>query len=300
MLDPKTEIIVVADFFYPGYTGGAELTTHALASQAPENVRITFIQSSKLNAFHFAMHINKLWIFTNIQNINKGLLSYIARYLKYVIVEYDFKFCEFRSPDKHKHVTGKECDCRINDVDRFIMNAKFVFFMSEKQRNVFMSRGLCPKSGVIGSVFSKADLDALDDIAKNRDSQSSKWIIVYSESWVKGSHEALQYAVKHGIDYEMVQDLKYSDLIKKLAAVKGLVYMPAGADTCPRLVIEARLAGCELLINDNVLHRNEEWFMDTRENISAHLRETPGIFWAKIGQIINDETKRNLSMPCLR
>ncbi len=85
----------------------------------------------------------------------------------------------------------------------------------------------------------------------------------------------------------MIQDFKHDDLMKKLGEVKGLIYMPAGADTCPRMVIEAKLAGCELLLNDNVLHRDEDWFAGSRASIVSTLKKGPEIFWEKIRTMIN-------------
>ena len=33
-------------------------------------------------------------------------------------------------------------------------------------------------------------------------------------------------------------------------SAKGLVFLPKGGDTCPRLVIEAKLLGCDIVTND--------------------------------------------------
>jgi len=45
-------------------------------------------------------------------------------------------------------------------------------------------------------------------------------------------------------------------------------------------VIEAKLLGCELEINDNVLHASEDWFKtDSVEEIEEHLKQQPKRFW---------------------
>ncbi len=283
----QTEIILVADHFYPGYTGGAELTTYALTSQCPNDLKITFIKSSQLNFFHIALYRNKFWIFTNIQEANLKVIDNAARVLNYTIVEYDFKFCKHRSPDKHEYNEGKKCDCKIDEIKLLFQNAKYVFFMSHKQREIFWNHGIHSVCGVLRSIFTKADLDMLDDVYAHRNRDAKKWLIVYSESWVKGASDAVRYAVANKIDYELIQDFKHDDLMKKLGEVKGLIYMPAGADTCPRMVIEAKLAGCELLLNDNVLHRDEDWFAGSRASIVSTLKKGPEIFWEKIRTMIN-------------
>lgn len=287
------EIIVVGDYFYPGYTGGAELTTYALTSQSPADLRISFIHSSQVNHFHLALHRSKLWIFTNIEQINIGLLPYIAKLLKYVIVEYDFKFCGYRSPDKHMKEAGKECDCRIPGMNEFISKAIRIFFMSEKQKAIFAEKvdrpGGFDLDPVLGSVFTQQDLDELDEICHHREKNAQKWLIVYSDSWIKGSKDTVKHAVSCGLDYEIVENVEYSELMNKLGTVKGLIYLPSGGDTCPRLVIEARLAGCELILNDNVMHRDEDWFSGSRDQILGILRERPALFWSKIIEIMKGE-----------
>ena len=66
-----------------------------------------------------------------------------------------------------------------------------------------------------------------------------------------------------------------------MAGAKGLCFTPAGADTCPRLVIEAKLLGCELHLNDNVQHSNEDWFnTDDVDKVDSYLRKVPQRFWS--------------------
>lgn len=284
----KKEIVIVADNFYPGFTGGAELTTYALTSQSPVEVNIHFIHSAQLNYFHVALHQSKFWIFTNIEQANKAVLANAAKILKYAVVEYDFKCCSYRSPDKHKHATGKDCDCDIPEINSLLKNAKHVFFMSEKQRDFFLkNKGLDLKCSVLSSCFTAQDLNELESVSIGRDKNAQKWMILYSSSWVKGSERSIRHAVKEGIDYKLIESVEHSELLNMLGQFKGLVYMPAGADTCPRIVIEARLAGCELMLNDNVLHRDEPWFSADRRSISDYLSGRPEYFWSKIEEISN-------------
>jgi hypothetical protein len=58
------------------------------------------------------------------------------------------------------------------------------------------------------------------------------------------------------------------------------VFKPTGLDTCPRYVIEAKLLGCDLELNENVQHTNEEWF--TADNIDetiSYLKSRKSYFW---------------------
>lgn len=294
------DVVIVADNFFPSFTGGAELTTYALTSHAPSAVRTSFILSSHLNYFHIAMHRSKFWIFTNIEKASLPVIKNAAEALKnYVCVEYDYKFCIHRSPDKHKHIEGKDCNCNIPEINTLLQNAKHLFFMSGKQRDAFAKRlNIAEKSSVLSSCFTNNEINDLINVRKNRNKSADTWMILHSESWVKGTEQALRYAVKEGIKYQLVQATDHKNFIDMFGKFKGLIYMPAGADTCPRIVIEAKLAGCELILNDNVLHRDEEWFSGPMEAMEIYLRNVKDTFWDEA--IKNDERKSNLFMQCMR
>ena len=64
-----------------------------------------------------------------------------------------------------------------------------------------------------------------------------------------------------------------------MSCSKGLIFRPLGGDTCPRIVIEAKLLGCDLMLNDNVQHRDEECF-DTDYDINLnYLKNRVNMFW---------------------
>jgi glycosyltransferase involved in cell wall biosynthesis len=58
--------------------------------------------------------------------------------------------------------------------------------------------------------------------------------------------------------------------------------MPLGGDTCPRLVIEAKLLGLELIINENVQHASEDWFNQDVDRVEQYLLSAHDRFWSKI------------------
>ena len=69
-------------------------------------------------------------------------------------------------------------------------------------------------------------------------------------------------------------------MLEKLSESSGFVYLPVGKDTCPRMVCEAKLLGCELVLNDNVQHKDEEWFAtDNILEIEEYLYGARELFW---------------------
>src|SRR5262245_13497659 len=109
LIDGNCDVIVVADLFVEDYVGGAELTTQALIDES--SFVVQKIKSQDLTIEHLKQGHKKYWIFGNFANINSNLIPTIVANLSYSILEYDFKYCKFRSPEKHKSISGSECDC---------------------------------------------------------------------------------------------------------------------------------------------------------------------------------------------
>ena len=81
------------------------------------------------------------------------------------------------------------------------------------------------------------------------------------------------------------------ELLEKLAASKGIIFLPKGGDTCPRFTIEAKILGCDLILNENVQHKDEDWF-DTAESCLEYMYERPEAFWDIIEDVWNCETPK--------
>lgn len=291
------DIIFVSDLFVEDYTGGAELTSEALIETSP--YKIQKIRSKDLNLSILQQGADKFWIFGNFAQINFELIPTIVANLKYSILEYDYKFCRFRSPEKHLTETGSACDCDNQMsgkiVSAFYHGSKVMWWMSEKQKERYLS--LFPflrekDNIVLSSVFSRKTLGLFQTL-RERVSQEDKkgWIVLGSQSWVKGFDAAKKWCEKNGKDHEVVWNVPYEQLLAKLASAEGFVYLPSGADTCPRMVIEAKLLGCKLHINDNVQHKDEEWFnTEDLGSIQDYLYASPDVFWKAIRIIMEKKT----------
>lgn len=285
-------IVFVSDMFVEDYVGGAELTTEALLRSAP-------IKTFKLRSRDVTMELlrdgaQKFWIFGNFAELNPQLIPTIIANLKYSIVEYDYKFCRARSPEKHLQVTGMPCDC-VNQPNGKMISAFFygsmgLWWMSEAQKERYMIAFpfLADKDNIVlSSVFDKATLGTIADLRAKVPAERKGWIVLGSTSWIKGADDAEKWCKDNGKDYEVVWNLPYQQVLEKLSQAEGFVYLPKGGDTCPRMVIEAKLLGCKLHLNDNVQHKDEEWFAtDDVQAIQDYLFAAPEIFWNGIKEMI--------------
>ena len=286
LIDSSAQVVFVSDMFVEDYVGGAELTTQALIDSC--QLKYEKIHSKEISLETLASGYDKFWIFGNFSSMNHDLIPSIVSNLSYSVLEYDYKFCRYRSLEKHKFVENKDCDCHNEMhgklISAFYYGARSLWWMSEKQLDIYLK--LFPflnekKNCVLSSVFDDKfflQVHELREAAKNQ--ERKKWVVLESNSWIKGTDAATNWCIENKKDFEVVGNLSYDVLLLKLAQSKGFVYLPHGGDTCPRMVIEARLLDCELHINENVQHANEEWFATSNTTeIEEYLFGAREMFW---------------------
>ena len=110
-------IIFCSDAFAEHYTGGAELTTEAIIKNSlfPVNK----VLSKQVTLELMEKNKNCLWLFGNFSGLDKRCILYAAKNLDYCVVEYDYKFCKFRSIKKHEKFEG-ECNCHNENHGKLI------------------------------------------------------------------------------------------------------------------------------------------------------------------------------------
>tara|TARA_R100000353_G_scaffold166698_1_gene128355 strand:+ start:2900 stop:4531 length:1632 start_codon:yes stop_codon:yes gene_type:complete len=277
-------IIFVSDAFADEYQGGAELTSEAILKGT--DLPVLRLKSSMITREHIMRLSRHYWIFGNFSQISYDLLWEITNNLKaYSIIEYDYKYCKLRLPNKHL-LYNEVCTCeKTSDsklISLFYHHAKTLWFMSEDQKKLIIDKfPFLDKetSKVLSSVFCEDTLNKFEDLFRNSKNRSEKWLIQDSQSWVKGTQNCISYAKENNIDFETFSGLTYDQMLSKFASSKGFLFMPNGPDTCPRTVIEAKLLGCQLSLNEHVQHKDEEWFSGTREDCLEYLRGRAELFW---------------------
>ena len=287
------DYIFVSDMFADQYNiGGAELSLQTLIDSCDGKYKK--INSTVLSESLIENNNDKVWIFGNIANLSNELIDTVINSdIKYYFIEFDYKYCEYRNPVLYKFLEDEECDYteteRGKTITNFINNSSQTFFMSEGQMLTFINDlktlnddKLC----VLSSMFQDEFFEKINNLnTENKDSDRTKWIVLGSRSWVKGAKESEKWCKDHNVEYEVINNISHDELLKKLSTSKGICFKPTGLDTCPRFVIEAKLLGCELELNDNVQHLNEDWFKtDDISTTLNYLRSRKQFFWSKIGQ----------------
>lgn len=283
-----TEVMVVADFFKEDVTGGAELSLEALMRDAPKEIVFHKIHAKKLNAEEVLENKNKVWIIGNAVSMAPTVKALFCKLkINYHIIEFDYKFCNFRSFKKHKLLEGEECNCSETTVGKlsiaFLLYATTRWFMSDKQKEIHIqkiNKLKGKRNYTLSSVFTKGDLKFIQNLSENE--KTDEYFILNTQNWIKGKDNCVEYAKKNGLKYKLVGDLPYHELLINMSTKKGLIYKPNDNDTCPRLVIESYLLGGEQHLNEHVQHTPEDWFKGTKEECFEYLNKRTDFFWGKV------------------
>ncbi len=288
------DVVFVADLFVEDYVGGAELTSEALIESCP--LKVHKVKSADLNLEVLESGHKKYWVFGNFAQLNLELIPTIVANLNYSILEYDYKFCKYRSIEKHKAAENIDCDCheQMNGklISAFMYGSKSLWWMSEDQRKIYLER--FPflderENTVLSSVFNETFFIALKMLREKYSGHPKKgWLVLGSTSWIKGYQQAEQWCKDNNKEYEVLWNLPYEEVLEKMAQAEGFVYLPQGGDTCPRMVIEAKLLGCKIHLNNDVQHAKEIWFdTDDMFDTEAYLYAARERFWTAIQASMN-------------
>jgi len=263
-------IVFVADLFVDDYVGGAELTTEAIIDKCKAKYKIVKKNCKGLTKDFVLQNKDARFVICNFASLSDEKKILLCKNVNYQIVEYDYKFCKYRSQEKHYAIENTHCECVENNKGKinkiFYGYAKKIWFMSEKQKKIFIKNVRTIKEKnchVLSSVFSDGDLKFLGSIKDNEKNQ--KYLILNSSSWIKNTKGCIQHAKDNNLSYELVQGLPYHEMLIKMSTSKGLIFKPLGGDTCPRIVIEAMMLGCQIEMNENVQHKDEQWFSNKEE-----------------------------------
>jgi len=290
----KVDYVFINDLFKEQYMGGAELSLQALMNSCP-GTHIKF-NSSVLSTNIIDTLKDSTWIFGNVAQFSSpDILQYIINSgIKYHFVEFDYKFCEYRNPSLYQMLEDEECEYDKTDrgklITDFVNHSVQTHFMSEAQQSIYKTS--LPdldesKTTVLSSIFDDEFFQQIQQLRDSPPPKSSAHIVLGSRSWVKGFAESEKWCKQNKLEYEVINNLPHSQVLEQLAQAKGIVFKPTGLDTCPRYVIEAKLLGCELELNDNVQHLDEEWFnTDNLDSIITYLKSRRTVFW---GNVVGNE-----------
>jgi hypothetical protein len=278
--------------------GGTSLTLDAITEPFKDECEI--ISSADLCHTHLQFKHPQVWIIGNTLGLNKEsyeTLITILQTKRTVKIDFDYGFCKYRGPTPHRILGKKECDCITNPETLSLKNiytlihnnCSAVFYMSEQQRQIHKT--FFPvsdeRSQVLTSCFTSSSLKKMKELRES--TKNGKYAIIQGHpgwhSQAKGVSEAVNYALQNNLDYDIISTKTHNEMLETLGAYKGLVFLPIIEDTCPRITIEAKLMGLEVLTNDNSQHTTENWWNSSLDDIESYLAERPQILHHEISNL---------------
>jgi len=271
--------------------GGTMLTLNAIVEPFSEQVNFTpTYDFSPRQAFSD----KKMFIFGNIVNFSKNSLDsifYVLDNLPFVKIEFDYGYCINRGRIPHRILSKEECNCPnsyLKEVYQKIRkNALHIFFMSDGQMKIhdeYLPEVPIENKSVLSSCFSESHMLLFNELKQKR--KNKKYAIIDGNGgWhteAKGIKESIKYAESNALDFDLIKTDNHLDMLHKLSEYKGLISMPIIEDTCPRITIEARYMGLEVVTNTNSQHITEYWWKDTDEKAFSFTESRPKYFWNKI------------------
>lgn len=291
-----SKIVICADYFTE-VVGGAEKTFEVLSDSVIKNQGLDEkdfikINSSKIDKDFINSNRDSTWLIGNYYFLIQNNLLELFNEIRYFIVEFDYKICPTRNFELYKHVYGKQYEyCSYSKaIDLFLSRAEKTFFMSRKQmdRHIeFCEHLSAERCDIAGSCFDKDffnEVEKILEIKGKHSSFSTDFTAIYGQpTWQKGVGNAIFWCEKNDKPYKALFDMEYYDFLRSLAQCERLVFLPNGADTAPRTVMEARLLGLDLVLNDLVEHADEDWFTTKDLSVTTnHLKKQPEVFAEKI------------------
>lgn len=283
--------------------GGTALTLDSIVEPNKENVE--FIPTEQLK-FIDCIEKEGTWIFGNIMAIPNVTIAtnilWLLNNRSCVKIEFDYGYCAWRSPNSHLSFKNEECECfsgkcEVPPLPEIYKNitekCKHIFYMSQAQLDLhvkYTQQGSAPRS-VLSSCFTKSTYEKFDTLSKKE--KNNKFAIIDGQGgWhtkAKGVEQSITYAKQNNLESDVIKTDTHDEMLEALSNYKGLIFLPIIQDTCPRIVIEAKLLGLELIINSNCQHITEDWWQNkSNQEIISYLKERPNYFWETMGNISQD------------
>lgn len=291
---PKHSIIFVQDFFLNDLVGGAELSMDALHRSSP--VPFAAVHAHQLTRELVETHANAHWVFGNFANLDPRLIhSFSVSKVSYSVFEHDYKFCRWRSVERHLIEGREECHCESEEwgklIERFYLNAKQVWFCSNKHMERYFQRFPSLKSArcnVLSAVFGEDFFQKIVPLIQSlKDREKKGWLTLDSNSWIKGTDDAKRWLEENKKDYSLIKGMTPDQVLESFANAEGFVCFPRGADVSNRMVTEAKLLGCKVVTNDNVQHVGEEWLEHPDVNFTLQwLYDRRKVFWSRTMELV--------------
>lgn len=251
--------------------GGAENNDKILVDilrAKGHDVQVVF--SDDLTVDFLEANKNKKYIVSNFAFMFKQSMKYMIDNCKYIIYEHDHKYIEGRNPGLYKDYVADH----IVNVD-FYKSAVCVFVQSCFHENIikknFEHHGHEIRTyNVAGNLWSNETLNLLKELSTAPKKQV--YSVMDSRIQHKNTKNVVLMLEAMKVEYELIPAMSHEQFLRRLAQNDFLAFQPLTPETLSRIVVEARMLGCSLLVSNNVGALHEQFIKLKGVDLIEHMR----------------------------
>jgi len=276
--------------------GGTSLTLDAIIEPHKDIVKlISTVDFSLKDAFEEKV----FFILGNLTHFSKNSLDAIVALMEnkpFCKIEFDYGYCPYRGSIPHKILGKTDCNCpygkdsqlHLREIYELIKNNSLhIFYMSEAQMRIHDKHllGISPeKKSILSSCFTESTLLKFKTL-KEKQKNNKYAIIDGNGGWhseAKGVEKSIEYAKNNNLKFDLIKTKTHDEMLNLLSNYKGLITFPIIDDTCPRITLEARYMGLDIITNNFSQHITEIWWKGSDEKAINFTSSRPKFFWDKI------------------
>ena len=264
------KVIFIADFFKEQITGGAEINDDTLIQWLKsEDLLHEKINSQFVTPDYITDNLDKVFVISNFTKIPPESFSYFALG-EYVVYEHDYKFVSSRNPVKY--VDFKVPENEIINYN-FYKNAKAVVCLSKMHREIFEKNiDLKNLFNINCSLYDDKKIDLLLSLSTHK--KTKKYAIIKTNNPTKRMPDTIEWCKKQGLEYDLISHKDNNEFLKILSQYENLVFMTAHPEPTPRIAVESKLMGVNLIASKQLIGVAHEYWWNWRpEKIAKELKQ---------------------------
>ena len=282
-----TQVIFIADFFDDQVTGGAEINDATLVKFLEEkNLLFEKINSHNVTTEYLLKNKDKYFIVSNFARLGSICKGFLCHHTTYSIYEHDYKFLINRNPiDFPNFIAPKSFLTNVN----FYKRAHCVICLSKMQKEIYENNLNLENLGNIGtSLFSEELVQSLLSLSKRE--KTKKYAVIKSINPIKKTQKAIDFCRKNGYEYDLISHENNTKFLEILSEYENLVFMTGHPEPTPRLAIECKLLGVNMIAPRKLMGiASEDWFNTTGDEFVCGLRnareEAGKMFLRLLGEV---------------
>ena len=252
------KFIFTADFFIEDHLGGAEINDNTLIQMLEkEGLLYDKIHCRQIDQQYLLDNRDKIFIVSNMTSLDIGLMPVLAL-CDYIIYEHDYKFVSNRNPANYVDFVVPRHEI-INE--NFYKNALAVVCLSKMHRDIFEKNlDLDNLTNIHCSLFDDNKIDLLMSLSENE--KTKEYAVIDTSNPTKRTQDVIRWCESKSINFDLISHPENNEFLKILSNYKNLVFMTRHPEPTPRIAVEAKLLGVNLVASKKMISVAHEYWWD--------------------------------------